>query len=186
MRAGVLAGLALTLAAGCASSTSPPPEAARPETVRIVNAGGGGMSIGTSNAPRAMATKIARPVADVWAVVPQVLESIPIPVDHLDHNTRTAGNSSLKLRRRLGKAPVSRYLDCGTTQAGPNADSYEVLLSVMVETQPADGQTQIRTSVQGLARPVLFAGDYIRCQTTDELERYIAKLIGERLGQPGR
>jgi hypothetical protein len=42
--------------------------------------------------------------------------------------TGTMGNSSLRVRRRLGDVAISKYINCGNVQGGPSADAYEIQL----------------------------------------------------------
>jgi hypothetical protein len=168
--------------AACSSSSNPKPAVVtNPETVRVVGGTGYGSSFGTTSSDGSFATTITALPNDVWRALPLVYDSVSIPVEHLDQRARVIGNQNLKLRGRLGKVALRRYIDCGNTQGAPSADTYEVWLSVMTQVQPKDSvATTVSTIVQALARPINFSGDYIRCTSTRELETSIARLLKQQ------
>jgi hypothetical protein len=98
-------------------------------------------------------------------------------------DTRELGVTSAKLRRRLGEERLSRYLACGERMSGmPNADEYDVRLTVTsrVVTVPEDtARSVLSTFVQANARPVSTGGAMVTCSSTGELERRLAKRVGE-------
>jgi hypothetical protein len=88
------------------------------------------------------------------------------------------GNRGLQIRRELGKVRLSKYIDCGSAQARPSADFYDVNMSVVTQLVRADtANTKVVTTVDALARPVSFTGEYIRCATTGEIESRISRLL---------
>jgi hypothetical protein len=77
-----------------------------------------------------------------------------------------------------------RLIDCGTTQGGPSADSYDIRLSVLTQVSPAEGGgggSTIVTTVDAMGRPVAFSGEYVRCTSTGSLETRIADAIQAQL-----
>ncbi|HKG94223.1 MAG TPA: hypothetical protein VKA84_20090 [Gemmatimonadaceae bacterium] len=173
-----------TLAA-CASAKGATERPTLQDNVRIVGTDG----ISTLSSVSAESPEIATvlsPVDSVWRALPAVFETLTIPVATFDASTRTIGNPNIKVRRRLGTIPLSRYLDCGDTQGTPSADSYEVHMSVVTRVQPAPAgaastASTVVTTVEASARPVSFAGDFIRCSSTGALEARLATLIGVEL-----
>jgi hypothetical protein len=117
----------------------------------------------------------------VWKVLPAAFDSVAVPVAHLDPATKTIGNEGFKIRQRLGKVALSRYFDCGTTQIGPNADSYDVFLTVMVQVQPAGAGTRLVTNVEASARPITFSQAYSRCTSRGSLETRLLDAIRAQL-----
>lgn len=174
-----LAVLLLGVAAACASSSSSSnPPASAPQSVRV--SGGGGSATGTridpSLAPHA--TTVMFPVEDVWRFLPFVWDSLGIPKVSIDPKSHILSNGGMKVRQRLGKTPLSRFIDCGQTQIGPNADSYEVFLTVTSQVVSAGaGQATLATVVEAAAKPLNFNQEYSRCSTRGELEDRIAKAI---------
>lgn len=164
--------LSALLASACA--TSRPPEAPVPqETVRIPGSNGGmpaTMSIQHSAAPSVRG--FGRSADDVWGALPAVFAGLSIPIEERDVSARLVGNPSFKARRRLGDVPLGRYLDCGTTQGGPSADTYEIVMSVLTRVQAVGTDSAVVTTVvDGRGRPVAFSADYVSCGTRGELEK---------------
>lgn len=172
----------LILAAMAACASVGGPETGRPaaETVRLNGGTAGSLTISPSSSSAQHA--LAYSVDQVWRVLPPVFESMGIPIGVLDPAAHQAGNAGFKLRRQLGGTPLSRYFNCGQTQIGPNADSYDVYLTAMATLAPApDGTTTMTTAMDAAARPVSFSQDYTRCTTTGELEARIMTAITKAL-----
>ena len=115
----------------------------------------------------------------VWRALPAVFDSIGIPIAMLEPTSRTMGNEAFKVRGRLKGVPLSRYVDCGnSTQIGPNADSYDVVLTMVVEVHPAEaGASSVRHTFSAVARPANFSQDYSQCSSKSTLEpRFMALL----------
>lgn len=159
----------LICSTACAGNNPTPGAAPVQQTIAITGGGPGGMSYvpssGMSN------HTFAFPIDRVWAVMPAVLDSLSIPVSLLDEPTHTIGNRGFKLRGRLGKTPLSRFIDCGTTQIGPNAESYDVTLTFTAALSPAPGGgTAIALNFESSARPPAFSQEPFRCSTRNQLE----------------
>ena len=158
--------LAVSCLVACTGHTPAPSTGTREnEQVRM---GGAQTGLRLSSNTVARADTVWTPIDRVWKAMPAVFAVLEVPIERFDAESNTIGNSSLKLYRRLGKTPLTRYLDCGTTQIGPNADSYEVLLTVLTRlSRPrADtANTTVVTIVEAMARPIQFRGDYIRCSS---------------------
>lgn len=173
----VLACLAL---AACAST---PLSSAGPEsqTVRGGSSVAGNLQV-ISNTSEVVAD-LPQSVDKVWNVLPAAFDSLGIPVASVDPTLHTIGNEGFKLRQRLGKTPLSRFLDCGQTQVGPNADSYEVFLVVMVHAQAgaAPGTTKMTTMVDASARSIAFSQAPNRCSTNGELEKRLIAAVKAQL-----
>ena len=161
--------------AGCATS----PRSAEPvgPATRTIGtpSSGGSISISTVTAGPDVAT-VPYALAQVWSALPMVMDSLKVPIAKVDPTQHVFGNESFKVRQRLGKTSLSRYFDCGNTQIGPNADSYDVLMTVLVQLQPAGAAaTTVSTTVQAMAKPVTFNQEYAQCSSKGELE---TRLLG--------
>jgi hypothetical protein len=179
-----LAGLCLGALSACSAAGNQPEVTARPETVRVVGGTGAMTSVGTTTSDHAVNTTVKAPPARVWQLLPIVFDSLAIDIAYLDQQTRVIGNRDLKVRGKLGKVPLRRYVDCGSAQGAPSADTYEVSLSVMTQVQPADSaSTNVSTLVQAVARPVNFAGDYVRCLSLRNLEADLMKILMRQLAR---
>jgi hypothetical protein len=172
-----------TAAAGC-SSSSAVETAPGPQTVRVIGSGAGSIAMSMSaSAPDPRASTIAAPLADVWRVLPAAYESLNIPVSTVDTTTRVMGNSGFNTRRRLGTIPLVRLIDCGTTQGGPSAETYDIHMTVTTHVRTVEGGTSLSTTVEPMGKPVAFSGEYIRCSSTGALELRLADAVKARLAK---
>jgi hypothetical protein len=167
---------------GCASSGTTIERPATPQTVRVTGSAAGNLSVGMNASSDSKVTRVSAAPPDVWRVLPGVFESLAIPLSSVDDKARVLGNSGFNLRRRLGSIPLVRLIDCGTTQGGPSADTYDIRLSVLTQVTPAEGGgSSIITTVDAVGRPVAFSGEYVRCTSTGSLETRIADAIQAQL-----
>ena len=174
-----LRSLSLVLVAfGCAGPGTGSAPAPVSSIMRVSGpAGVNSVALG-GNDPSAV-RKVPYPVDKVWRVLPAVFDSIGIPLGMLEPTTRTMGNEAFKVRGRLKGVPLSRYIDCGnSTQIGPNADSYDVVITMIAEVRPAEaGASSVRHTFSAVARPSNFAQDYSQCASKSILEpRFMAVL----------
>jgi hypothetical protein len=175
---------------GCASSgTTSQPAAPPQQTVRVSGVAGSLGSSGTASAGLTIVPsggpnilKVSAPVDAVWRALPSVFDSLAIPVTTLSPQTRTIGNEGFKIRRRLGKVQLSKYLECGRSQVEQNADEYEINMSVLTSAHASDStQTTVTTTVQASARGLQFAGQFSQCTSKGELEVKLQALLKQAL-----
>lgn len=173
---------AIAAAAGCASSpaTSGPNVS---QTMSIAGAGPADITLGAAPTVSANSATVAYPLASVWRALAWVYDSLSIPVGTIDPSQHLIGNTSLKLRHRLGQTRLSRYIDCGSAQASPSADTYDVQLSILTRLQPSDSGTMVSTTIDAMARPADIRGDYVHCSTNGVLEPLIVKALNAHLHQ---
>jgi len=186
----IVLGLSLALVCGCASSgagggpsssAKSAPSAPVSQTVRVD--GAGSMNVASSG-PSTSAKTLPYAMDRVWGALPAVYDSLGIPVTTYDGTQHVIANDGFKARFRLAKVSLSRYLDCGDTQMGPSADSYEVFLSVRTQLSPAEaGSTTAVTSLEASARPVQFSQPPSRCSSRNVLEPRVAELVGRALAK---
>lgn len=176
--AAALAALLVAVACGRQTRTA----GTTTETVRIASVGKQpSMSIPTVSPTVPRTARIPAPIDRVWSVLPAVFDSLGIPVDRVDHQRRIIGTEGHRVRRRLGGVSLTRYLDCGSAQGAPSAESYEIHLVLLTELQGSASETTAATVMKATARPVNFAGEHSPCSTTGELEARIGRLITELL-----
>lgn len=178
----LFAALSFVLVSACAPSQTPSTPAPESERVRIGGATSSGLRVTSTTTSRidTLWTSLDR----VWKVLPAVYATLEIPIERFDSESNEIGNSALKLYRRLGKFPLTRYIDCGTTQIGPNADSYEVMLTVLTKVQQSrsdTANTTVATTVEARARPIQFRGDYVRCTSKGALESRLLEVLNVHL-----
>lgn len=178
----ILALLPLLALAACGAPRSEVVDVTRPQPVRVIGGTGQVTSMATVASHRPSIITLPMSADSVWRVLPGVYQSLDIAVTDLQTASRLIGISNTRVRRRFADANLSRYIDCGRTQGGPNADSYEINLSVRSQVEPReDGQAVLNTLVDAAARPVNFSGEFARCHSTGVLERRIADLVRAQL-----
>lgn len=173
--------LTFVLLPACASSSASS-SGQGPSTQTIHGGSAGSMTVSTSSSNDVI--RLAYTPDAVWRIMPSVFDSLGITLNTVDQASKTVGNSGLKIRQKLGKSPLSKYLDCGTTQIGPNADSYDVILSVL-SVVSADGTagTKVSTTVEASAKPVTYSQGYSRCSSKGGIETRISELVKTRLAR---
>lgn len=172
------------LLSACASSQrntpAPPPTEQTVHVATATGATGSTMSMTQGDDPSKRT--VAAPSARVWDALPAVYQTLGLPITDRNVQSQSIGTTSFKVRRRLGDAPLSRYLDCGDTQGSPSANSYEVLLTVNTRLAPAAGDsTMVSTTVTAQARPVFVSGEYVNCGSTRALEQRFFDLLNVEL-----
>ncbi len=170
--------------AACASST-PAPETGATSSQTFAVAGMPGKLTVTSSS-RASVSAMTFAVDDVWRVLPAAFDSLGLKVSVMDKAQRVIGIEGLKVRVQLGRTPLSRYMDCGQTQIGPNADSYDVLLSVVTTVQAvATGGSSITTNFDAAAKPIAFSQAFSRCSSRGLFESRLVDLVKRQLQRQG-
>ena len=162
-----------TWSCGSSSNTDNPPPTPRTErSVRISGTGEYQMTI--FNEPGVAARTVALPWRLVWGALEDAYAEMDVEVRYADPNTRQMGNNGYRVRRIEGQR-ISTYLDCGMGLTGPNADNYDVTLSIMTRLDPVTGDsTRIETTVDGSAKPRATSGNAVHCRSKGELELRVA------------
>ena len=175
--------LSAILLSACASSQGGSAPPVPDQTYRIPSGDGGTTTMRAIGSDPSFSTKTISASAErIWSVLPAVYQSLGLPVTDRDAAAHTIGSSSFKVRRQLGNVPLSRYLDCGSTQGGSSADSYEILISVntRVQSGPLDSTT-VSTVVDAMGRPVFLSAEYIHCGSKGSLEKEFFALMDAQL-----
>lgn len=173
-------------AAACASNRAAAPDvtAAAPaqQTVRVSAAGIGSSSVRIVPSGGPNVLRVDASADRIWKALPGIYDSLAIPLGVLDARARVIGNEGFVIRRRLGKVALSKYLECGRSQMEPNADTYEVTMSVVTRLAVLDSvQTRVTTMVEASARGLQFAGQGTQCATTGTLEIRLQQLLKDAL-----
>jgi len=124
-------------------------------------------------------------VEQVWRVLPFVFDSLGIPVASMDPAKRTLGNESFRVRSRLKGTPLSKFIDCGTsTQIGPNADTYDVVLVLTAQVLAAEaGSSKVVTTFSAVGKPANFAQDYTPCNSRGLVESRFVDIVRTKLAK---
>ena len=179
--------LAVVWLSACASSKTATPTTT--ETIQISGVAGTNAQ-GPSGSSAVMITSSTAthtrtfPVAldQVWGLMPSVYDSLGIPISQIETQNHVIGNPSFAVRRRLGKTPLGRYLDCGSTQGANSVDTYDINLSVtskVVAESPS--ATTVATTVEARGKPVFASSEWSRCTSTGRLETAILNGVAARL-----
>jgi len=167
--------LALVVVCGCASSGS---SASRTQTLSVEGAG----SLRVNAGAEAVVKPIAYPMDRVWRVLPAVFDSLGIPVTRLDAASHTIANEGAKGRVKLKGVYFSNYIDCGATQIGQNADSYDIFFTLTTQVKSTGpNSATVSTLFDAASKPVTFNQDYSRCSSKGILEDKIAALVRAKL-----
>ena len=113
------------------------------------------------------------------AVLQEAYATLSIPVTDLDQQSRTIGNNAYRVRRRIGDVPTMRALDCGGDSGMPNAETYQLLLTVKSRIIPNDGGgSVVQTTLEGTGKNATTAASSdVRCSSMGALEKRIADFV---------
>lgn len=171
---------ALVGLSACASKS--PTGGARVSTQSVGNASMGRVAV--TSVVEADLITVHHDADAVYRVLSAAFDSLGIPITGLDPARKMVSNNGFKVRNRLGKMPLSTYLDCGNSQIGPNADSYDVYLSVSsTVTSGGAGISKLATLVEAQARPATYNQAYNVCSTKGSLEQKLADIVVKRLAK---
>ena len=124
-------------------------------------------------------TLINAPVEKTWAALQSAYVTLGIPVTELNQQQRTIGNPTYRIRRRIGDVPTMRALDCGGDSGMPNAETYQLLLTVKSRVIANEaGGSVVQTTLEGTGRnATTSASSDVRCSSMGALEKRIADLV---------
>jgi hypothetical protein len=149
------------------------------QTIGLDAAGGSNMRLLASDGPHVEAVKGSR--EEVFRMLPAIYDTLGIKVTDLNPEQYFIGNSAFKVRRMMGNVMLTRYLDCGSAQGFPSAETYDIQMSIRTTvTASPSGGSSLATLVEAVGRPVAFAGEYVRCSTKGALEKAIADAVKAR------
>jgi hypothetical protein len=140
--------------------------------------GAGVMSVSGENGT--ISVVIGAPLQAVWRVLPTAFDSTGVALTLVDPKQHLMANEGFKVRQKLKNERLSNYFECGTTQVGPNADSYELFVTVRSYLEPlkADStRTRMTVAITGAGKPLQFSQDYSRCTSKTILERKMLDVV---------
>jgi hypothetical protein len=176
--------LALLFLAGVSACGSSGTVSQQPVSPQTMSVGGrrDGVTLMTTPTSSTISAELPFPLESVWAILPSVYDSLGIKPSEVNPATHIVGTSVMKVRRRIGAVPLTRILDCGTTQGGPSAETYEIVMTVRTRLQPAAaGATTLATEIEASGKPISFAGNAVRCTSKTMLEQQIIDGVKRRL-----
>ena len=171
----------------CASKNSTPDlgPSSPTSTAAMTNPTSGlGLNVAIQNTSAANKTVISMPIDKVWDALVKAYTLASIQPTDLNATTRSIGNASFKVRRKLGDLQLRNALDCGGDNSNPNADSYELTLSVRSQlSTDASGGTLLQTFVEGTGKNAMTnSGNQVPCYSSGGIETRIVDLVKSGLG----
>ncbi|WP_309669975.1 hypothetical protein [Gemmatimonas sp.] len=172
----------LTAVTGCASTSASKSGdfgTSSVQTAIIQNTQGAATGINMVSTTEVNSVLINAPVEKAWAALQEAYATLTIPVTELNQQTRTIGNNTFRVRRRIGDVPTMRALDCGGDSGMPNAETYQLLLTVKSRIIPNDaGGSVVQTTLEGTGKNATTAASSdVRCSSMGALEKKIADLV---------
>jgi hypothetical protein len=145
----------------------------------LQNAQGAATGITMVSTTEVNSALINAPVDKAWAALQEAYTTLSIPVTELNQQARTIGNSAYRVRRRIGDVPTMRALDCGGDSGMPNAETYQLLLTVKSRVIPSDaGGSVVQTTLEGTGKNATTAASSdVRCASMGALEKRIVDLV---------
>ena len=170
---------------GCASSGAP--SSTLPEQSRVVVASptmqNGDITLYRDL--RLVAHSVKAPPSDVWKALPAAYADLGLVGGPAIGQAQTYAAVIPSVRRQLGKVPLSRMLDCGTTPSGvPGADVHLVRLTVTTLVEPEGTGSRLRTQIVARATSVENSNGAQDCMSNGIMEQRLAAAIDARLGSP--
>ncbi len=180
--------LTAALLTGCASTTggSSTPAGSGPAVVvdRVRISGGDQgelMDAAVQSTKFVSSNTIAKPVDDVWAVLPDIWSTLGLTIDGISQKEHRLTSGVIRVRRSLAGVSLSRYVDCGRSTLGPNADSYFIALKVETVLSGSGSVAVVQSAMQASGEGTGNGGQVMRCSSTGELENRIAERLAKRL-----
>lgn len=187
IRPSVGAALVALVTGGCASAGTARPGAdmggSSVQTAVLANAGGSARGMNMVSVTDVSRTLVAAPPEKAFQALSAAYATLNIPVTDINQQTRTLGNSAFRTRRRIGDIPTMRALDCGGDSGMPNAETYQLTLTIQSKVAPSDdGGSVILTTLEGTGRnPTTAASSDVRCASLGALEKRIGELVKKTL-----
>lgn len=124
------------------------------------------------------------PAPRVFSYLPTVLTELGLNINFQEPAARRVGTCFQKVRTRLGGTLLSNFVDCGENRGLPNADRYEVALTVLAtveSTGPATSKVYVYVLGVGLENTGA-SGNRVWCFSKGGLERQITRGLEQRVG----
>lgn len=176
--------LAATACASSGSSTAAAPATTIvPVTQRIVSTTTA-LNINTVAVNAGQSSAIVAPMEAAWTALNVVYNELKIPITTLVDAQHVIGNETFKTRRRIGPLPMQSILDCGNAQGIPNAETYDIQMSIMsyLTPNPKGGLTLV-TRIDATGKSPNFSRDNaVICVSSGTLEKAMAEMVRKKTG----
>jgi len=175
---------ALLLVTAC-RSTGPAPDVTTTQvTTTIGIATGGTVGLRRTAEEVGHSTDLRIRPDSAFRLLRAVYADLQFVPGRIDRSTREVAVTAAKVRRRLAGVSLTRYLDCGSKDNLPNAETYDIELSVLSQVSVnADSTSRVTTRIHAVASdPFHGAGNQTTCTTLGALEARIADGVKLRAG----
>jgi len=175
------------LVAGCASSgttsSAAPPVTMTPITQRVVTSSTS-LNINTISVNAGSTQLIVASMDAAWTALNVAYNEFGIPITTLVDAQHLIGNDAFKVRRRVGKLLMQNILDCGNAQGIPNAETYDIVMSISSTLVPnPKGGINLNTRIDASGKSPNFSRDAsVVCTSQGELEKQIAESVRKKTG----
>ncbi len=169
---------------GTATTDPVPATTMTPTTQRVTVAGGQTININMIDVNQGSSTLVLAPLDSSWIALKAVYTELAIPVTTLVDASHLIGNEGYKVRRRVGKLPMQNVLDCGASQGMPNAETYDIFLTISsyLTKNPKAGYNLV-TRIDASAKSPAFNRDAdVKCSSLGELEKSIGDMVRKKTG----
>jgi hypothetical protein len=126
---------------------------------------------------------VAAPADRVWQALGGVYADLGLEVNFREPAARRVGTCYQKLRTRLGGEMLSTFVECGESRGAPNADRYEIALTVLTTVESTGpGSAKVYTFVLGVGLDATgTASNRLWCYTKGVLEERIRQAVEAQL-----
>jgi hypothetical protein len=139
------------------------------------------LDIAVSGTNFTSATSIGKGVDAVWVALPDIWKSLGLEAETMSTKDHRMVTGLVRVRRQLGGVNLSRYVECGRSTLGPNADSYFITLKFETVLTGDAKATVVQSGMQVSGEPVGNGGATARCSSTGELENRVGERLQKRL-----
>jgi hypothetical protein len=178
------AALSAAFLAGCATAETSPLARPTPDTQTVTVQGEEGSFEATLRRDDFVSrADLPAGRAAAWQHLQEVWAEIGLPEPLADRRSYTLVIANQLIQRRLGRTPLSAYLDCGSSMTGAHADTHRIRLTVQSMLERIDeSATRLHTRVDATAQSTGGASaPVMQCSSRGSLEGLIARTLRERL-----
>jgi hypothetical protein len=123
--------------------------------------------------------RVPGPGAQTFRNTLRVLDSLAIPVGHVDSIRGVIHHNGFIARGRLAGKSISSSLRCGIGLSGDYADSWRVSIAYAVFVKPDGEHSSLGVALVGAANDIEgVSKPAVQCGTTGVLESTIHKAVG--------
>jgi hypothetical protein len=116
--------------------------------------------------------------AEVYAAARRILDSLKVPVSHVDSVGGLVMSTEFSTRRRIANKPASWALRCGMGLTGDYANYWRLSVAYAVFIDKSGDQSRLGVAIAAGALDIEGASKPpVRCGSTGMFEKEIAKLI---------